>query len=55
MRIELDEGKYVVEMDNGKMTFYRHGEPWPAAQDSFEHSKLISSMVYRIAELEGKP
>lgn len=51
----LDSGKYHIEMDdNGLMTFYRNGEFWPSGQQAFQYAKLVSSMVYRIQELEDE-
>lgn len=54
MRIKLEDGKYEVELDHatGKMTFYRNGEPWTAAQQDWQHAKFIYCTVSRIAELE---
>ncbi len=51
--IQLDDGKYRVTMDDeGAMIFYRGGQLWPAGQQAFEHAKIISSMVWRISDLE---
>lgn len=63
MDVLLLEGKKykIIREDMGRLKFYRYNEPWPAAQEGFEHSKegfehskLIHSMVDRIIELENQ-
>lgn len=49
-KIELEDGKYTIENDNGIMKFYRHGKEW---NTGMEFSKLALAMVHRIEELEG--
>jgi hypothetical protein len=49
--LKLDGGKYTVINDNGQMTFLRHGEPWPAADD-LKHAGVVLAMAQRIEELE---
>lgn len=53
--VKLDDGKYAINMDDntGAMTFFRNGEAWPGGQEAFQHAKLVSSMAYRILELEA--
>jgi len=52
-RVELDGGKYtVIYLVGGGTRWLRHGEPWDAAQQSFQHSKVITSMLHRIHDLE---
>lgn len=54
MRITtLEGGKYTIENDNGLLTFKRHGESWPAADD-LRHANLVLSLVQRIEDLEDK-
>lgn len=48
--LPLEEGKYKVLYDNGKIEILRHGEPWrDETCDGFLHALLISHI-----ELESK-
>lgn len=52
MRITtLDDGKYTIQHENGSLTFLRHGNAWPAADD-LKYSGVVLSLVQRIEELE---
>lgn len=53
-KVSLENGKYEIKVDDktGAMTFLRNGEAWPAAQEAFQHAKLMYCMVARILELE---
>ena len=47
MNVELDGGKYLIEIENGVTTVYRNGEKW---QDLTGDS-LIYNLVHRVTEL----
>lgn len=49
-KIELDNGKYVLTVDNGEMTTYRLGELW--CSDTGDN--LIFFLAMRVIELEAK-
>lgn len=54
MKITLDDGKYEIEeVRPGVLDFRRHGERWEGAYQKYTGSKLVYSMVCRIAELEA--
>lgn len=48
--IDLENGKYTVQEDNGKITVLRHGEVW---RDETGDS-LILALIQRIQTLEEK-
>jgi hypothetical protein len=51
--ISLDGGKYTITVEHGQpLRFMRHGDPWPAAQESLAYSNVVSAMAWRIQELE---
>lgn len=47
MNVELDGGKYRIEIENGVTTVYRNGEKW---QD-LTGDNLIYNLVHRVTEL----
>ena len=47
MNVELDDGKYRIEIENGVTTVYRNGEKW---QD-LTGDNLIYNLVHRVTEL----
>lgn len=50
--IKLDGGKYtVINDEQAGLSFLRHGEAWPAADD-LKHSGVVLAMAQRIEELE---
>jgi hypothetical protein len=49
--IGLDNGKYTVINDNGRLTLKGTGEEWPPVQKMAD-SKLVLAMAQRIQELE---
>jgi len=52
--IQLEGGKYAVELDDdtAKMTFLRHGEPWPAGQEAFQYAGLVLAMAQELADAQ---
>jgi hypothetical protein len=50
----FSDGKYAILKDNatGRKVFYRYGDPWPAAQESFEHAGMLNAMLDYIDEKE---
>ena len=51
---EFDDGKYGITLTDGRMKFFRHGEPWPAGQRAFQFVGMVLAMVYRVQELEDR-
>lgn len=49
--IKLADGKYTIINDNGLLTFQRHGEAWPGADD-LKYAGVVLAMAQRIEELE---
>lgn len=49
--IALKGGKYMIQNDSGLLSFWRHGEAWPAADD-LKHAGVVLAMAQRIEELE---
>lgn len=48
-RVSVEDGKYILLNDSGKMTALRHGEPW---NRDINGDKLIYAMFARIQQLE---
>lgn len=48
-RVSVEDGKYTLINDSGKMTALRHGEPW---NRDINGDKLIYAMFARIQQLE---
>lgn len=48
-QVSVDDGKYTIIFDSGKMTALRHGEPW---NRDINGDKLIYAMFARIQQLE---
>lgn len=54
-RIDLNEGKYTIYLsENGLLTFYRNGEPWPGGQEAFQFANVVGALAHRVAELEDE-
>jgi hypothetical protein len=50
--VELENGKYIVESNDGVLNFKRNGEDWPAANADLKFSKVVGAMFNRIIELD---
>lgn len=51
MRIELDNGKYTIEDNNGIMTAYRYGELWDVKTQDLIGDKFTLCLVQHIEKL----
>ena len=48
--VDLDDGKYTVQNDNGTLTAKRHGEEWPAANAALCGDSLSLAMMHKIEQ-----
>jgi hypothetical protein len=52
-RVVLASGKYtVIYQSDSTCRFLRYNEAWPAADEGLRFSNVVSSLVYRVHELE---
>ena len=52
--ITLYDGKYTIIVNELKLTFLRHHEPWPAADEQLAYTNVVRAMAERILELESQ-
>lgn len=49
LKVSTNDGKYtVIQEDAGGMRFLRHGQPWPAADESFAHVGMILAIAQEL-------
>lgn len=55
-RATFSDGKYtIIQRADGYMEFLRHGEPWPAANDSdWKYAGMILGAAQEIASLRER-
>lgn len=50
MKIDLENGKYSIQNDNGILTFYRYGEFWPGSED-LQGAGVVLALVHEVERL----
>lgn len=53
-KIELEDGKYAVINENGRLRTFRHGEPWPGMDNYLVGMGFVLALVQEIEELRDK-
>ena len=52
MRVELDNGKYAIEENNGIMRAFRYGEPWDTKTKDLIGDKFTLCLLQHIENLD---
>lgn len=54
LEVTTSDKKYtVIQEDGGRMTFLRHGKPWPEADEQFAFVGLILGLAQEVEMLRG--
>lgn len=55
LRVATDDGKYtVIQEDAGNMRFLRHRQPWPVADEEYQHVGMILALAQDLDTARGK-
>lgn len=52
LQVSTTDGKYtIIQTEAGNLTFLRHGEPWPVANEALAHSGLVLALAQDLSDL----